>query len=177
MSCDEILRIMLRYEFLLLQTCRAIHNDPNRHSSPRNFEPMRYIDDNQTSIDAANNPDPTKRDHFVFGAGRRRCQGMHIADRSLFLAISRLLWVFDFKRARHHGSHSEIVPDMGDLSDGIIMLPRPFPANIVPRTAEKAQAIRDEWDQVSRLLDNRGQWQNVPEGLIWKDEQILEALS
>jgi hypothetical protein len=145
--------------------------DPNRHPDPRRFDPLRYINDQQTSIDAANNPDATQRDHFVFGAGRRRCQGMHIADRSIFLALSRMLWAFDFKRPVDPISQREIVPDMDDLADGMMSLPNPFQADIRPRNAYKAQCIRDEWAEVSKLLDDNQQWMKVPEGLIWGDEQ------
>lgn len=148
---------------------RAVHQDPERHPNPRQFEPMRYIDDHQTSIDAANNPDATKRDHFAFGAGRRRCQGMHIADRSMFLAISRLLWAFDFDRALGQDGQ-EIIPDMSDLAEGVMMLPNPFPANIHPRNVDKADIVRREWNEISKLLDGQEQWLDVPEGLIWKDE-------
>jgi cytochrome P450 len=149
----------------------AIHMDPNRHPDPRRFDPVRYINDHQTSIDAANNPDATQRDHFVFGAGRRRCQGMHIADRSIFLALSRMLWAFDFKRPVDPISQREIVPDMDDLADGMMSLPNPFQADIQPRNAYKAQCVRDEWAEVSKLLDDNQQWMKVPEGLIWGDEQ------
>ncbi|KAJ5482591.1 hypothetical protein N7475_001403 [Penicillium sp. IBT 31633x] len=73
---------------------RSIHMDPNRHSNPRSFDPSRYADDYQTANEAALNPNPSEYDQFVFGAGRRICQGMHIAERSLFLGISRMLWAF-----------------------------------------------------------------------------------
>ena len=135
---------------------------------------MRYIDDHQTSIDASNNPDAAKRDHFVFGAGRRKCQGMHIADRSIFLAISRLLWAFDFQRAVDRETGRGIIPDMKDLADGIVMLPKPFPADIRPRSASKAEHVRQEWGQMLRMLDGQEQWNAVPEGLIWKDEQVFK---
>nr|BDX35607.1 cytochrome P450 monooxygenase StrG [Stachybotrys sp.] len=151
----------------------AVHNDPKRHPDPRRFDPLRYIDDHQTSIDAANNPDPAKRDHFVFGAGRRRCQGMHIADRSIFLAISRLLWAFDFGRAVDQQGQ-EVIPDMNDMADGIMMTPKPFPTNIQPRSAAKAEYLRQEWNQMLEMLDEEEQWKKVPEGLIWKDEQLSE---
>ncbi|KAI1660860.1 putative cytochrome P450 [Daldinia decipiens] len=154
----------------------AIHNDPKKYASPREFEPMRYIDDNQTSMDSANNPEVNQRDHFTFGAGRRRCQGMHIADRSLFLAISRLLWAFNFQRAIDPDSHKEIIPDMNDLTEGLMVFPTPFPAKIVPRDDRKTRILREEWDQVSKSLDDQNQWKTVPEGLIWKDEQLSELL-
>lgn len=152
----------------------AIQNDPKRHPCPRRFEPMRYWGDDQTSIDASNNPDPTKRDHFVFGAGRRKCQGMHIADRSLFLAVSRLLWAFQFKRAIDDSTGLEIVPDMEDLAEGVMMFPRPFKTDLRPRTAQRAECLRQEWKKMEELLDDEAQWKAVPEGLIWKDEQEIE---
>ncbi|KAF5968610.1 oxidoreductase [Fusarium bulbicola] len=145
----------------------AIHNDPTRHPSPRQFNPMRYINDQQTSIEAANNPDPTKRDHYVFGAGRRRCQGMHIADRSLFLAISRLLWAFDFDRLVSPETGKAIIPDAGDVTEGIMSLPSPFPVRIVPRSTKRAEAVATAWSQASDLLDERGQWKAVPDDLLW----------
>lgn len=128
---------------------------------------MRYIDDQQTSIEAANNPDPTKRDHYVFGAGRRRCQGMHIADRSLFLAISRLLWAFDFDRVVSAEMGRDIIPDAEDVTEGIMSIPSPFPVRIVPRSTERAEAVASAWSQASDLLDERGEWKAVPEDLLW----------
>jgi len=153
---------------------RAVQNDPRRHLNPRTFEPSRWINDIQNSIEAANNPDVTKRDHFVFGAGRRICQGMHIAERSLFLAISRLLWAFEFGRAVDEITGQEIIPDMSDLSEGLFVLPNLFRANIHPRDASKAQKVKDEWSEVAKLLDKEMQWKTVPEGLIWRDFEPSE---
>lgn len=130
---------------------------------------MRFWGDTATSADSANNPDVSKRDHFVFGAGRRRCLGMHIADRSMFLGISRLLWAFDFKRAIDPETKLEIVPDQDNLLDGVFILPKPFKADIRPRSERKAERVREEWEGAKGLLDGDGQWKAVPEGLIWRD--------
>ncbi|KAI1161564.1 cytochrome P450 [Nemania serpens] len=148
----------------------AVHNDAKRHPDPRKFDPMRYINDNSSSMDSANHADATKRDHFGFGAGRRRCQGMHIADRSVFLALSRLLWAFDFKRAKDPLTGKEIVPDMDELVDGILSMPKPFKCEIVPRDEYKARRVREEWDEVKKLLDEEMQWKEVPKGMVWGDE-------
>ncbi|KAL1865421.1 hypothetical protein VTK73DRAFT_5265 [Phialemonium thermophilum] len=155
----------------------AVAMDPKRHPNPRKFDPTRWAHDTQTSAEAALNADATKRDHFVFGAGRRLCQGMHIADRSLFLAISRLLWAFDFRRAVDEKTGQEIVPDMDDITEGLFVLPKPFPANIVPRSEAKAARVREEWAKMEELLDADLQWKSVPEGLIWKDYEPDELAS
>ncbi|KAI0151250.1 cytochrome P450 [Pestalotiopsis sp. NC0098] len=152
----------------------AVANDPARHPDPRRFDPTRWAGDAQTSAQAATNADASRRDHFVFGAGRRLCQGMHIADRSLFLAISRLLWAFDFRRAVG-GDGQEIVPDMADLIDGTFVQPRAFRADIRPRSAFKAECVRREWAAMRELLDDELQWKSVPEGLIWRDYEPADV--
>ncbi|KAK9782620.1 putative Cytochrome P450 [Seiridium cardinale] len=151
-----------------------VANDPKRHPNPRKFDPTRWVNDHQTSAEAASNSDPTKRDHFVFGAGRRLCQGMHIADRSLFLAISRLLWAFDFRRAVDEKGE-EIIPDMAALTGGLLVQPKPFKADIRPRSAFKAECVRNEWAKMVELLDEELQWKTVPEGLVWRDYEPAEA--
>ncbi|KGQ01334.1 hypothetical protein PAAG_11911 [Paracoccidioides lutzii Pb01] len=83
---------------------------------------MRYFNDFQTASEAASNPDVSKHDLFGFGAGRKICQGMHVAERSLFLGISRLLWGFGFGIARD-AQGNEIVPDPEKLKEGLVVLP------------------------------------------------------
>lgn len=124
-------------------------------------------------MQAALNADPTKRDHFTFGAGRRLCQGMHIADRSLFLAMARTLWAFDYKRAVDEKTGQEIIPDVNNMVDGLFACPQPFKANIVPRSASRAAQVKQEWARVQHLLDESMQWKTVPEGLKWRDYEPL----
>lgn len=93
---------------------------------------------------------------------------MHIAERSLFLVISRLLWAFDVGKA-HDANGAEIVPDAGDLTEGLFILPKPFPAKIVPRSSAKAEKVREEWKKMEELLDEDLQWKVLPDGLIWKE--------
>ncbi|KXJ84916.1 cytochrome P450 [Microdochium bolleyi] len=35
-------------------------------------------------------------DHYGYGAGRRICPGIHLAEREMFIGIARLIWAFDF---------------------------------------------------------------------------------
>ncbi|KAI1091288.1 cytochrome P450 [Rostrohypoxylon terebratum] len=155
----------------------GISNDPKRHRDPRRFNPTRWAGDTQTSIEAATNQDPSKRDHYVFGAGRRLCQGMHIADRSLFLAMSRLLWAFDFERPIDPITGNEIIPNIDALvpDGGMFVQPEPFEVDIKPRNELRAQRVREEWSKATELLDDEMQWKAVPEGLIWRDYEPAEA--
>ena len=36
-------------------------------------------------------------DHYGYGAGRRICPGIHLAERNMFLSIAKLLWAFRFE--------------------------------------------------------------------------------
>ena len=153
----------------------AIHNDAKRHPDPRRFDPARYAHDQQSAVEAANNSDPSKRDNFVFGNGRRICQGMHIAERSLFFAISRMLWAFDFGLARNEQGR-EIVPDPTDLPGGFLVQPRAFPARITPRDEKRCVVIREEWEKMKELLDEEEQWRELPKGLVFKDYHPTEKV-
>ena len=147
----------------------AINMDPKRFANPRAFDPSRYLGDNQTSSEAAMNGDASKRDHFVFGAGRRLCQGMHIADRSLFLGIARMLWAFNLEKAVDAEGH-EVVPDPDELSQGFLVHPKPFPARITPRSDRHAELVRQEWEGCQALLDGEKQWKEVPKGMVFHSQ-------
>ncbi|SLM39186.1 cytochrome p450 [Lasallia pustulata] len=142
----------------------AIHMDPARHPSPRTFSPLRYIHDVQTAAAAALNPDPAARDHFGFGAGRRICPGMHIAERSLFIGIARMLWAFSMERATDREGR-QVVPDIERFTQGLAMMPEPFEARFRVRGKGREEVVRREWREASGGLDERGQWRVVPKGM------------
>ncbi|KAI0413296.1 putative cytochrome P450 [Xylaria grammica] len=146
----------------VLNNVYAIHNDPLRYPHPDRFDPDRFKDDRQSSFDAAMNPDVSERDHFTFGAGRRICQGMHVAEKNLFLGIARLLWGFEFRPpVREDGS--EIIPDPTQVTQGFVCSPSPFKAIISPRDSTRAEIIRKEWrDAREKNLETGSmQWKKV----------------
>jgi cytochrome P450 len=95
----------------------TINMDSTRYPEPHNINPDRYKDDYQSATDAVSNPDVQFRDHFTFGAGRRICQGMHVAEHSLFLGIAHMLWAFDIAPETNEEG-IEIVPNMDKLIQG-----------------------------------------------------------
>lgn len=143
----------------------GINMDEKRFTRPREFAPERYLGDDQTSHEAATNSDASKRDHFVFGAGRRVCQGMHIADRSMFLAIARMLWAFNLEKAVD-AEGREITPDQDALTQGLLVQPVAFPAKISPRTEKHADIVRAAWEEAQELLDGDKQWAKLPDTLM-----------
>ncbi|KAF2202007.1 cytochrome P450 [Delitschia confertaspora ATCC 74209] len=159
---DEYMGFKIPKGTMILSNVRGIHFSPTRYPNPHTFSPSRYLSDSRTAAESANLSDPSQRDHFAFGAGRRICQGMHIAERSLFLSISRMLWAFTFLPKKDKNG-VEVLPDPEDLTEGILIQPRPFLADIRVRGKEYEKEIMEAWDGARRgLLDGKGQWKSVP---------------
>lgn len=145
----------------------SIHMDPARSPEPRRFNPDRYKDDFLSLADSAGQPDPSKRDSFTFGAGRRICPGMHVAERSLFLGMSRMLWAFDIRPELDAVTGKEILPDPDHLTQGFVCMPEGFQARITPRDEKRAEMVTREWEEAKELLDPvTMQWRKTPEGMV-----------
>jgi cytochrome P450 len=145
----------------------GIHMDANRSPEPRRFNPDRFKDDFLNCADSATQPDASKRDAFTFGAGRRICQGMHVAERSLFLGMSRLLWAFDIKPVIDPATGEAILPDPDRMTQGIMAMPEEFEVKIVPRDQSRANLIEREWQEAEELLDSiTKQWKRTPDGMV-----------
>ncbi|EXJ76269.1 uncharacterized protein A1O5_00777 [Cladophialophora psammophila CBS 110553] len=131
----------------IVQNIWGINNDPVRYPNPRKFDPTRYIHDAMLSQESAAQGDPALRDHFTFGSGRRICPGMQVADRSLFIVISRILWAFDIDRV-----DNEII-DNDAMTSGLVAGPMPYKSKFVPRAEKRAQLITATWKEAEGWLD------------------------
>lgn len=75
----------------------ALSRDADRYQDPDAFEPERFVGDDLDASASALHIDHMKRDHFHYGFGRRLCQGIFVAEASLYIVVSRVLWGFDIK--------------------------------------------------------------------------------
>lgn len=140
--------------------------DEKRNPRPRDFDPTRFENDLQSEHESATNKDPDQRQNWIFGAGRRLCQGMHIAERSLFMGMARMLWAFNFERPVDERG-VPIPVDIDDLVGGVTVQPANFKINITPRSKERANIVRKAWkDCEDHQLDPvTKQWVAVPPGM------------
>ena len=90
---------------------------------------------------------------------------MHIAERSLFLAVSRMLWGFHMEKVLD-GNGVEVTPDVSKLTQGLFVGPEDFEARIYPRSPKHELLMRQAWDDcTATLLDSEMQWKQVPKGM------------
>jgi len=99
--------------------------------------PERYLGYNLPAASYLNITDPNDRDHFSYGAGRRVCPGVHIAEKSLFLNISRLLWAFNVTKKANVEPNAEMVP-------------MPFECDIQVRSEKHKAIIEGTWKETER---------------------------
>lgn len=145
----------------------TIHFDPDRYPDPWAFKPERYLNHPLKAGAYCAHPDPYERDHFDFGAGRRICPGMHLAENSLFITLAKLLWAFNIEPPI--GADGQI--QLMDTSDeayesGANTLPRPFKVRFIPRDAQREQVTRDEWAQAERVGFSLGDVQVNVAGMV-----------
>jgi cytochrome P450 len=92
--------------------------------------------------------DPYERDHFTYGAGRRACPGVHVAERSLYINISRVLWGFDI--SKKGGPDGKLIEPTQTMVRGFMSVPQPFECDITPRSEKHATIIRDEFRKAEK---------------------------
>lgn len=104
----------------------SANNDPNLFPDPRGFDPARHNPEFSLQ-EASLASDFRDRDNWTFGAGRRICPGIHVAERTLFLTAARLLWTFDIRKAIDPTTGQEIEVDRDAVTQSIACRPLPFP--------------------------------------------------
>lgn len=130
----------------------SIHYDTKYYPDPDKFLPQRWIDYPHSAAKAAAMPDGTQRDHFTYGGGRRICAGIHVAEKSLFINVARLLWGFDLGLAKdENGMEIELDFSTRSLQLGSTSVPKPFRCEIRPRSKRHEEVLRAEWEEAKEM--------------------------
>jgi len=136
----------------------AIQMDPDRYPHPTEFNPDRFFVKGQPT-QWAGGPDVNNRDQYIFGWGRRFCQGSYIAEASLFIVLTRILWGINFFPPVDPETGDPVIPDVmdeeGTFMGGLILGPRPFRVGFKARTEKHEYLIRKAFDDVQL------EWQSV----------------
>lgn len=76
---------------LIIPNYWAMHHDPEVFPEPDEFRPERFLHGSDV-FDKTNG-----MGHNAFGAGRRICAGMYVADNSMFINVVTLLWALNIE--------------------------------------------------------------------------------
>ncbi|KAH7083607.1 cytochrome P450 [Paraphoma chrysanthemicola] len=137
----------------------AVHHNDEYFPQHHKFAPERYLPDSdkRRMVDGA-----FASVHYAFGAGRRECPGKHVADSSLYIAISRLLWAFNFELG------SNPLPSDETAGDVPILGPAEFKCNVTVRS-EKAKSVIE----AASLIHDPAT--NIEDGSALYEETLLRA--
>jgi hypothetical protein len=131
-----------------------MQHDAARYSNPEVFDPEHFVGCTKLAPELANGP-WEERDHYGYGAGRRLCPGIHLAERNLFLAMAKLLWAFEISPA----VDTETGGDVGVSTDpreayceGFLVCAYDFPARFRIRGAEREGTVLKEFGEVEGVF-------------------------
>ncbi|KAI0055363.1 cytochrome P450 [Artomyces pyxidatus] len=110
----------------------ALTQDPTLFPEPHMFSPARFL---------GKDVDPRLIDFTIpFGFGRRVCPGMHVALKSTFIVIARILWAFDLLPGP-----DGVLPDADAFTFlGLTRVPAPFRFSVRARHPDAVRVIEEE---------------------------------
>ncbi|KAG8969002.1 hypothetical protein FRC03_004969 [Tulasnella sp. 419] len=100
----------------LFQNTWAVCHDPDLFENPDEFDPDRYMRSppyglRKEAVERYDYEVLKKLDTIQFGAGRRICVGMDLANNLVEQLVANLLWAFTFEHAKdEHGA--DIIPNV-----------------------------------------------------------------
>ncbi|KAG8881859.1 hypothetical protein FRB97_008983 [Tulasnella sp. 331] len=122
-------------ETIVIVNVWGIMHSEQYFNDPMVFNPDRYL--------PKENVKPTLSPWDVaFGYGRRLCQGMPFVDSGVWIGMATLLSTFNISPKVDPVTMKPLVPE-ARWDGGILSHPKPFSCNIVPRSQEHADRIKE----------------------------------
>lgn len=95
----------------------AIHRELVRYPDPESFRPERWLEKDWPTFKEPLTQYPNLQNFSAFGFGRRICPGQSIAERSLYILISRVAWACHIS-AKHDDGGNPLPPPPYDYVPG-----------------------------------------------------------
>jgi hypothetical protein len=89
----------------------AIHREAKLYPDPESFKPERWLEPGWPTYKEPLTKFPNLQNFSAFGFGRRICPGLNIAERSLYILISRIAWSANISRAKDANGQDIVPPD------------------------------------------------------------------
>ncbi|KAJ1328860.1 cytochrome P450 family 619 [Microdochium nivale] len=138
--------------------------DEKRYPNPEKFDPDRFEGFTGFASEYANVADPEKRDHYAYGNGRRLCPGIHLAERNIMHAASKMLWAFDMTLPTDPATGKPIGIDTDITTgyvEGLVLSIKDFPVDLKVRSEDRRKAIEE-----SHAAANAGLFSKYDEAIV-----------
>ncbi|KAJ7196347.1 cytochrome P450 [Mycena pura] len=134
---DEYNGYKIRKGTTVISSLWNMHHNEDEYPNSYTFDPERFL---STRPGKAAVDDSLADGHYGFGFGRRRCPGQHMAMKSTWIAVVRVLWAFDIERRKDaSGNLMRVDPNL--CTSGLTSRPQEFPVDFVPRSATHIETI------------------------------------
>ncbi|KAF6840287.1 cytochrome p450 [Colletotrichum plurivorum] len=126
----------------------ALNFDPSFAPDPDSYNPDRYLARaGMLASELAASPRYEERDHYSYGAGRRMCVGIHLAERSQWRIVAQLLWAFRIEpEIGDDGEFVEVRTGYDVYDEGFLHVPLEFKVRLVPRSGAHAEVVRRRFE-------------------------------
>lgn len=115
------------------------------------YNPDRYLNHPKLAVDYANGSDYMNRDHYAYGGGRRICPGIHLAERTQWRVVAKLLWAFDIQPGLD-GNGRELELDMDAYVKGFLTAPLPYKVRFTPRSNKRKEIVEQDYKNIEGFL-------------------------
>jgi cytochrome P450 len=130
---------------LPLQILNSIGRD-----DPSIYDPDTFLQHTRLAPEYARSKDYEKRDHYGYGAGRRICTGIHLAERTQWRIVASVSWAFELR--------TEDSLDINAYDEGFLQHPKSFHVRFVPRSERHVAVLRHDFAQVANSLEKWCDW-------------------
>lgn len=150
---DWIDGYMLPKGTTVIMNAWGMQHDASRYKNPDAFNPDNFAGCTKLAPELANGA-YEDRDHYGYGAGRRLCPGIHLAERNLFLTMSKLLWAFDMlPGVDESGQEIPVNTDPRTAySEGFLVCAHDFPARFHIRSQGRKSTVLREFGEVEKVF-------------------------
>jgi cytochrome P450 len=128
----------------------ALHH--SKYEDAGTYNPDRYLNHPNFAWDYAGTKDFENRDHYNYGAGRRICAGIQLAERTQWRQVAQILWAFRLEHAVDENTGEKIDIDLDAYEDKMVCGPEPFKVKFTPRSQRHVDLIKKEMGGVREIL-------------------------
>jgi hypothetical protein len=130
----------------------AMHQNKELYNAYLKFKTNRFLSRPKLTNEYAKSSHYLGLDHFGYGAGRRVCPGVHLAERNMWRIMAKLLWAFNLKESMDPVTGKVVPHDENANNSCILVCSLPFKLRVKPRSEAVLQTVKPEKAEVLAFM-------------------------